>query len=99
MIVFIRGKSMSMNEIINAIELIKQFLDSGDSLTTAEWETDDGTILRCDWGYFLEGLYEIEGYAIKSGGKTPEHRRWRNWHDSEFNSCFGKEQEHEDKRD
>ena len=84
-----------MNELINAIELIKQFLDSGDGLTTAEWRTEDGTILNCDWGYFLEGLYEIEGYAIKHGGEVPEHREWRNWNDREFNSSFDKEQENE----
>lgn len=57
------------NEIIKAIHTINNFLNTqGVFLATSMWRAKDGTILSCDWGYFDEGMREIEKY-LKGGAE------------------------------
>lgn len=49
-------------KLIEAIETIKEFIGSCES-TSRVLRTDDGEELNGDWGYFEEGLDEIERYA------------------------------------
>ena len=56
-----------VNEILNAINIIDDFLDTqGELLATSMWRAKDGTILSTDWGYFEEGMRAIEKY-LKGG--------------------------------
>ncbi len=57
------------NEIIKAIRTIENFLDTqGVFLATSMWRAKDGTILKCDWGYFDDGMRAIEKY-LKGGAE------------------------------
>lgn len=49
-------------KLIEAIETIKEFIDSCEA-TTSVLRTEDGKELKSDWGYFEQGLDEIERYA------------------------------------
>lgn len=51
------------NEILKAIYTINNFLDTqGEFLATSMWRAKDGTTLKCDWGYFDDGMRAIEKY-------------------------------------
>lgn len=52
--------------IKDAISAIRQFLDDGNFITTCKFITKDGVCLMTDWGYFEEGLDELERYAERS---------------------------------
>lgn len=56
------GQGRKRMKLIDAIETIKEFIDSCES-TASVLRTDDGKELIGDWGYFEEGLNEIERYA------------------------------------
>lgn len=50
------------NKLIEAVETIKEFINSCEGSTTA-LITKSGEMLCTDWGYFEDGLDEIEKYA------------------------------------
>lgn len=54
-------------QLLYAIAIIKNFFENEcDELYTAAIRVKkDGTILRTDWGYFWDGLREIEEWAKK----------------------------------
>lgn len=54
-----------------AVETIRRFLDTGVFTATSEFVAADGRGLRTDWGYFEEGLDEIEKY-LEWKGKEDE---------------------------
>ena len=56
------GQGRKRMKLIEAIETIKEFIDSCEA-TTSVLRTEDGKELKSDWGYFEQGLDEIERYA------------------------------------
>lgn len=62
--------SSAQPSIRDAISAIRQFLDSGKFITTCKFITEDGVCLMTDWGYFEEGLDELERYAKKGEGEN-----------------------------
>ena len=54
----------NMQELLKAIQVINAFLDSCKDVGTCLIIAPDGTRLDTDWGYFEEGLREIENYAM-----------------------------------
>lgn len=61
--------------IKDAISAIRQFLDGGKFITTCKFITEDGVCLMTDWGYFEEGLDELERYAEKGAKNEGDRRR------------------------
>ena len=55
---------MTKEEIWNATQLLWDFVEKiCKPLTSVQIKAPDGQILCTDWGYFLEGLIEIEKYV------------------------------------
>ena len=52
-----------MQELLKAIQVITEFLDSCKDVSNGEIITQDGVHLRTDWGYFEDGLTELRTYA------------------------------------
>lgn len=52
-----------MISIKEAVDVIRDFLNRGEFIYTFEFVTSDGAHLKTDWGYFEEGLDEIERYV------------------------------------
>ena len=46
----------------DAVAVIRDFLSKSKFNYTSEFETEDGETLHTDWGYFEDGLNEIERY-------------------------------------
>ena len=63
----LEGMEEAKLSVKDAIEVIGGFFDSnGEFISTTCFRTKDGTDLITDWGYFEEGLAEIEGYIERS---------------------------------
>lgn len=51
-----------MSDLLNAVHIIRQFIDNCTDYGV-DLKTEDGAIISTDWGYFEQGLDEIERYA------------------------------------
>lgn len=50
------------DDLKSAVEIIKSFINSCEDISTGIIRTEDGVKLYTDWGYFEDGLNEIERY-------------------------------------
>ena len=60
----------AQQSLLDALEIIKQFLQSCRDSLTCEIVTPDGMKLHTDWGYFEEGLEELRRYAERRTDET-----------------------------
>lgn len=50
----------AQSSLKEAVSVIRDFLNRGEFIATSTFKTEDGKILKTDWGYFEDGLNTIE---------------------------------------